>query len=325
MLSVWRLQLLREVARRGTIAAAANAMNLTPSAVSQQLAALEREVGTDLLERVGRSVRLTDAGWLAVRHADAIVTAIATAEAEMATIRRVVTGDFRIAAFPTAARALMPPVMASLSRLYPALRLALRDLEVNESLAALRLGEIDVAIIDEYDGVDADRDPATERHDVLRDPIYLALPLGHRLAHGAVTLADLRDEYWIMDAENSHLFQTALRACRASGFDPHIRSHCKDFGVIVALVEAGLGVAMLPGLALHDRTVRAVIRPTDPPLVRSVAAAISPERRAHPAVATTLSELDRFGRTYRPGPRRAHGRSVPRRDRAPGDGRQRSA
>lgn len=302
MLSVWRLQLLREVARRGTIAAAAAAMDVTPSAVSQQLNVLEREVGMPLLERVGRSVRLTDAGWLTVRHADSIAAALATAESELASIRSTVMGDLRIAAFPTAARAIMPSVMAALSRRYPALRLSLRDFEATESLAALRLGEVDVAIVDEYEDADVLRDPATERHLVLRDPVYLALALDHRPAGSRVSLADLADEFWVMDAEHSHLFETIRRACRAAGFEPRIRSHCKDFSVIIALIEAGLGVGVLPGLALRDRAVRARIIPFKPFLTRDVVAVINPERRAHPAVAMALAELDRFGQSENSAP-----------------------
>ena len=298
VLSVARLQLLREVARRGTITAAAAAMNLTPSAVSQQLAALEREVGTELLERVGRSVRLTDAGWLTVRHADAIAAAIAAAESELAGIRNHVTGDFRVAAIPTAARAIMPSVLTALGHAYPALRVSLRDYEAPESLAALRLGEIDLAVVDEYDEPAVTGAGGPERHVLLADLSRIALPPGHGLGTGPVRLADLRDEYWVMDAEDSSFFRITLRACRANGFEPRIRSHCRDYAVILALVEAGLGVALLPGLALRDRSVRAGICPTEPPLARHLVAVVNPERRAHPAVTATLAELRRFGASY---------------------------
>jgi DNA-binding transcriptional LysR family regulator len=300
MLNLGRLQLLREVSRRGTIAAAAGAMQLTPSAVSQQLAALERETGSKLLERVGRSVRLTDAGRLLVRHADIIATAVAEAEAELAGMREAVTGDFRFSAFPTAARAVMPSVLAALSQRYPDLRLSLRDLEAAESVAALRLGEVDIAIVDEYEGMALPGESAYERHDVLRDPVYIAFPPDRPDSQAPVGLWDLRDEHWIMDAENSRFFEMTLLACRRAGFEPHIRSQCRDFSVIVALVEAGIGIAALPGLALHDRQVRAMIRPTNPPLTRNVVAAISPDRRAHPAVADTFTVPERFGRSWHP-------------------------
>jgi DNA-binding transcriptional LysR family regulator len=269
-------------------------MNITPSAVSQQLGILEREAGAELLEKAGRGVRLTAAGALLVRHADRITGAIAAAEADLAALQHVVTGTLRVAAFPTAARSVMPPVMTALSALHPALRITLRDLEARESLSALQMDDLDVAIVDEYDEFTLVRDDVVEVHEFLVDPLYLALP-----PDGSVSipreLSDLRDAFWVMDAESSQFFQVVVRACRASGFEPHIRSNCKDYSVIIALVEAGLGVSMLPGLALHARDVSVVTLPTNPPLTRRVGAAIRPERRAHPALVSILAELRRFG------------------------------
>ena len=117
---------------------------------------------------------------------------------------------------------------------------------------------------------------------------------------GEARLAEFRDAFWIMDTDNSHLAQVTLRACRASGFEPHVRSSCKDFSVIIALVEAGLGVGVLPGLAILDRPVRASIHPTDPPLARRIASVIRPERRPHPMIVSALAELQRFGAAYAP-------------------------
>lgn len=311
MLGVWRLQLLREISRRGSIKAAAEAMSITPSAVSQQLAILEREAGVPLLEKSGRRVRLTDAAALLVRHADTITGAIAAAEADLASMQQFVTGTLRVSAFPTAARAVLPPVMTALSRQHPALRVTLRDLEAAESLTALQMDEIDLAIVDEYDEPARVSDGGLEFCEFMRDPLYLALPpegssapgvaAGPALASGAaVRISDFRDAFWIMDTEDSHLGQVILRACRSSGFEPHVRSNCKDFSVIIALVEAGLGVGVLPGLAIHDRPVRASIHPTDPPLARRIASVIRPERRSHPMIVSALAELDRFGAKYAP-------------------------
>jgi DNA-binding transcriptional LysR family regulator len=324
MLNVWRLQLLRELSRRGSIKAAAEAMSVTPSAVSQQLAILEKEAGVGLLEKSGRGVRLTDAAMLLVRHADSITGAIAAAEADLAGLQSQVTGTLRIAAFPTAARAIMPPVMTALSHRHPSLRVTLRDLEAAEALTALQMDEIDVALVDEYDEPARIRPAGLEFCEFLTDPLFLALPPGgargpHSIARGgnsnaaappagppgraeAVRLADLRDSFWIMDTEDSHLCQVTLRACRASGFEPHVRSNCKDFSVIIALVEAGLGVGMLPGLAIHDRAVRASIHPTDPPLARRLLSVIRPERSRHPMIVSALAELERFGAAYPPVP-----------------------
>ncbi len=344
MLGVWRLQLLREISRRGSIKAAAEAMEVTPSAVSQQLAILEREAGVQLLEKVGRRVRLTDAALRLVRHADTITGAIAAAEADLAGMREAVTGTLRIAAFPTAARAVMPPVMTALSHVHPGLRVTLRDLEADESLTALQNDEIDIAIVDDYGEGSRVTDPGLSVCEFMRDPIYLAVDDGARTAPAPATfgadvgepsamtdglksrasapsasfparsagsarksppagearLEEFRDAFWIMDTDNSHLSRVTVRACRDAGFEPHIRSSCKDFSVIIALVEAGLGVGVLPGLALLDRPVRARVRPISPPLARRISSVIRPERRAHPMIVSALAELERFGAAYVP-------------------------
>jgi DNA-binding transcriptional LysR family regulator len=318
MLGVWRLQLLREVGRRGTIRAAAAAMSVTPSAVSQQLRILEAEAGVPLLEPHGRLVRLTEAGEMLVRHADAITAAIVAAESELAATRDDIVGTLRIAAFPTAARALIPSVIAELSRAHPRLRLTLRDLETDESLTALRLDEVDLALVDEYDDVTRVREPGIELLDLMEDPLYVAVPPDlvppesappesappeHVPAPGApgvapgaavdrtVPLARLAGAPWIMDTETSTIYRAVLRHFRRAGFEPVVRSNCRDYSVIIALVEAGLGAAILPGLALRERQVRAVVVPLDPPLHRRVMVALKPERRAHPAVAAMLAAL----------------------------------
>jgi len=325
MLGVWRLQLLREVSRRGSIKAAAAAMAVTPSAVSQQLAVLEREAGVPLLEKSGRQVRLTDAALRLVRHADAITGAIAAAEADVASMQQVVTGTLRVAAFPTAARAVMPGVMAALSRIHPELRVTLRDLEAEESLTALQVDEADIAIVDDYG--DGSRLPPADLEvcEFVRDPIYLATAWTAPASAGPASapaagagpaastapaaasgpvrgarLDEFRDAFWIMDVDSRHLSQVVRRACRAAGFEPHVRSSCKDFSVIIALVEAGLGVGVLPGLALLDRPVRATVRPIDPPLVRRISSVVRSERRSHPMIVSALAELERFGAGYVP-------------------------
>jgi DNA-binding transcriptional LysR family regulator len=300
MLGVWRLQLLREVARRGTIRAAATAMSITPSAVSQQLKLLEGEAGVPLLEHHGRHVRLTEAGAALVRHADAVSASLAAAESELATFREGVVGTLRVAAFPTAARAILPSVIATLGAQHPGLRVNLRDLETSESLVALDRDEVDIAVVDEYDEVTRGREGGIELVPLLRDRLHVAVPEDRAdaalAADGssdaqAIPLAALRDEAWIMDTETSSIHQAVLRACHQAGFEPNVRSYCKDYSVIIALVEAGLGVAILPGLALRDRPIRAIVRPVDPPLERSVLVAVKPQRRRHPAVAAMLAEL----------------------------------
>jgi DNA-binding transcriptional LysR family regulator len=294
MLGIWRLQLLREVARRGTIKAAAAAMNVTPSAVSQQLKLLEEEAGVSLLEPHGRLVRLTDAGRMLADHADSIMAAIAAAESDLAASRDGITGTLRLAAFPTAARAMMPSALASLGAHHPDLRLSFRDLETQESLLALQMDEIDLAVVDEYDELSRIRATGVETIPILRDPLYLALPPDRPRPADPVELRSLAREPWIMDTETSTICQVVTRACLRAGFEPHIRSHCKDYGVIRSLVAAGLGVAILPGLALHGRPTDLRVTRTRPTLERTVSAAVRKERRAHPAVAALLVELHAF-------------------------------
>ncbi|MEX1172811.1 MAG: LysR family transcriptional regulator [Chloroflexota bacterium] len=296
MLGVWRLQLLREVARRGTIKAAAAALDVTPSAVSQQLRILEAEAGLPLLERHGRHVRLTDAGERLVRHADVITTAIAAAESDLAAARDGVSGTLRVAAFPTAARAILPTAIVRLGARHPGVRVNLRDLETRESLAALAADEVDVAVVDEYDEVTRIRERGLDLVPLLRDPIHVAIPLdrGYRRRR-AIPMDSLRSEAWIMDTETSSIHQAVRRACAAAGFEPVVRANCKDYGVIIALVEAGLGIAMLPGLAFRDRSIRATVLPIDPPLVRRLSVAVKPSRRGHPAIAAMVDELRAAG------------------------------
>jgi DNA-binding transcriptional LysR family regulator len=291
MLGIWRLQLLREVARRGTIRAAAEAMSITPSGVSQQLRILEAEAGVALLEPDGRGVRLTEAGQVLVRHAGAITEAMDAAEAELASLRREVGGTLTIAAFPTAARAILPGVIAQLGHAHPRLRLLLRDLETDESLAALRLDEVDLAVVDEYDEATAIHEPGVELIPLMDDPLFLVIPGEPELATEPVALASLAGAAWIMDTEASSIYGAVRRACLRDGFEPGVRSHCRDYGVIIALVEAGLGVAVVPGLALRDRQVRARLAPIEGDPARRVSVAVRPGRRTHPAVATTLAAI----------------------------------
>jgi DNA-binding transcriptional LysR family regulator len=173
----------------------------------------------------------------------------------------------------------------------------LRDLETAESLPALAADEVDLAVVDEYDEATRIREPGIEVLDLLTEPLLLALPPGHAVGEGEVRLSSLRDDAWIMDTEDSGICRALVRACRGAGFEPHVRSNCRDYSVIIALVEAGLGVALLPGLALRDRAIRARVAPVDPALERRVRIAVKPERRSHPAVAAMLGELQRVAAT----------------------------
>ena len=190
MLDVRRLRLLRELARRGTIAAVAQALSYTPSAVSQQLAALEREAGTPLLERTGRSVALTPAALRLIEHTDTILAVLEQAAAELATASSELTGTLRIGAFPTAVRAVLPPALVGLSRDHPRLELFVTELDPANAPDALRTHVLDIALVQEYDYVPREPETGLDTEEFLEETVYLA-------ALNAEPLTAHRDSTWI--------------------------------------------------------------------------------------------------------------------------------
>src|SRR5215218_6948234 len=196
-LDVRRMRVLREVAGRGTIAAAARALSFTPSAVSQQLAALEREAGVPLLDRHGGRVRLTEAGRRLVARTEAILAELEAASAELSAAAAEVTGDIHVAAFPSAERALLAPGIAALLARHPDVRVRTTELEPEASLPALRLGDVDLVVSHEDVSRPAPPDPRLERVDLLDDPLRVVLPHGHAADAEAVDLARLREARWV--------------------------------------------------------------------------------------------------------------------------------
>ncbi|WP_280334926.1 LysR substrate-binding domain-containing protein [Nocardia wallacei] len=241
MLDVRRLRLLRELAQRGTIAAVAQALAYTPSAVSQQLAALEKEAGVPLLERTGRSVRLTPAAVRLAEHAETILAVLEQASAELATGRTELTGTLRIGAFPTAVRTILSPALVALSRDHPGLELLVSELDPVNAPAALRAESLDIALVQEYDYVPAAPETGLDTEPFLEETIYLAAPTPE-------PLAEHRDSLWIAGMPGTLCHLMTVRACEAVGFTPRIRHHADDFGTVLALVAAGQGVALVPEL-----------------------------------------------------------------------------
>lgn len=278
MLDVRKLRLLRDLADRGTIAAVAAVHNYTPSAVSQQLAALEREAGTALLARTGRGVTLTTAGAVLAAHAEDVLAALERATAALAATRAGLSGPLRIGAFPTAMRTLLPAALATLAREHPALDLTVDELDPALVPARLRDGTLDVALVHEYDLVPIVPDPALSTEPLLEETMYLA-------ATRPLDLAACRDEPWILAGPGTLCHTMTVRACEAAGFLPRARHHADDFVTVLTLVAAGHGVAVVPELAL---------RPPPPP--DGVVLSPLPTRRrtrfayragtgAHPAIA----------------------------------------
>src|SRR5829696_5808479 len=247
MLDVRRMRVLREVALRGSFSAAAEALSFTQSAVSQQIAALEREAGAVLVERSARGVRLTEAG---------------EAVAELEAIAGLRGGRLRMAAFESAAATIMPVAIAQFAESHPSVELSMTLVEPEPAVAALRAGDIDLAITF-GSGKPEDREgDGVVHHHLLEDPMYLVLPPQHPLAHKrGVRLADLANEPWIGGAPDCECNRMISQACMRFGFDPRIAFETDDYAAVQGFVAAGVGVSLIAELGL--RTVRddIVIRP----------------------------------------------------------------
>jgi len=267
---------------------------MTPSAVSQQMAVLEREAGTPLLERFGRGVRLTDAGAQLVTNTERILADIERAEADLAAASKGVVGRVRVSAFPTGARALLVPALPGLQVLYPNLRISMVDLEPEESIPALKHGDLDVVVAYEWGLLPRLSDPGIEREKLLSEPVYLALPKTHRLAgeSGSVKLADLRDEEWIVGRDSTSMLDLVVAATRRHGYEPRTDFHSMDFQVILSAVGAGLGVALVPPLALFGTYPNVVITDiADLEISRTIWAAVRKGSADNPAITVMLAAL----------------------------------
>jgi DNA-binding transcriptional LysR family regulator len=256
MLDLQRLRLLRELHVRGTIAAVAEALRFTPSAVSQQLSVLEREAGVRLLERAGRGVRLTDAALVLVGHAEALLDRAELAQSDLAAATGKVAGRGRIASFQSAAFHLAVPAMQELGREAPDLRLELVEAEPEESLPMLALGDVDAVLADEWQHQPLARPVGVDREDLWRDPVQVVLPETHAAARRyrrAVPLSVLAHTPWTTGHPRTAWEQMTTHACRElGGFDPDVRHRTNDSVTSLALVGAGEAVTLLPALVDPD-------------------------------------------------------------------------
>ncbi len=298
MLDVKRMRVLREVAAERSFSAAAQKLGYTQSAVSQQIATLERETGTTLIERNPRGIRLTDAGEALVRHTDGILARIADAEAELEAIAGLGGGRLRLGSFPTAGATLMPRAIAEFNRKHPRVELSLAEADPLESLPRLRAGELDLVLVDDTSGVLGQEEIDFEH--ILDDPLHVALPQGHPLAvRPRLKFEDLRDEQWIQPTQACACSRHAEVACERAGFQPKVAYESDDFGVVQGLVAAGVGVALIPELALvgerRDIVVRAI--GTKPPVRKIYAATLANGYRS-PALAEMVAILKQTAATY---------------------------
>jgi DNA-binding transcriptional LysR family regulator len=266
MLDLKRLRVLAEVARQGSFSAAADALFLSQSAVSQQVATLEREVGMPLLERTRNGPKLNDAGRTVVCHAEAALARLEQAEHELKAIAGLEGGDLRIASFPSASATLLTDALAEFSARHPEVRLTVTEAEPQDSLPRLRAAEVDLAIVFDYPMLppgDDERD--VERMLLLTESMYVVLPRSHPLAEAdVVKLADLAEEPWMCGVCPSSCGDVVKQALRQAGFDPTIAFESDEYEVQQAYVAAGLGFALLPDLALPTLRPDLVVRPTRP-------------------------------------------------------------
>jgi DNA-binding transcriptional LysR family regulator len=275
MLNLNRLRILVEVASCGSFSAAADSLSYTQSAVSQQIAALEAETGVTLLERLPRGVRLTPAGQVLLEYAEGIIARLHAAEAEMAAIAGLRGGQLRMASFPTAGATLMPLAIAIFRAQHPEVMLTLAEGEPEEIGPRLSAGEFDIALLFEFEETSESLGPDLVRVALFEDPMFLALPADHPLAgRPTLRLEDLRAEAWIQTSASSPCARHVVRSCHGAGFDPVVSFESDDYQTVQGLVAAGVGVALIPKLALSgtrdDIAIRA-LAPSSP--VRMVIAA----------------------------------------------------
>jgi DNA-binding transcriptional LysR family regulator len=298
MLNVARLRVFVEVARHGSFSAAAETLSYTQSAVSQQVATLEAETGMTLLERHPRGVRVTAAGQALVEHAEGILARLEAAEDELSAIAGLRAGRLRMASFPTAGATLMPLAIATFRSHYPELELTLAEGEPEEIAPRLQAGEFDLALLFEFD------EPASveglTRVELLEDPMYLALPREHVLAEKSdLRLEDLHGEAWVQTSHSSPCARHVVRCCHAAGFEPNVSFESDDYQTVQGLVAAGVGVALIPELALsvvrEDITIRTLA--PQPPL-RQVIAAAPTDARLSPATPAMLEILEQAAERY---------------------------
>src|ERR671935_392637 len=259
MLDPRRLRLLVELADRETIAAVADALHFTPSTVSHGLSALERDVGVALLERSPRSVRLTPAGVALAREGRALLARLGAAEADARAVGRLERGELVLATFPSAGATIVAGAAARLRESHPGLALRILDAEPGESVGALAAGELDVAVAYEYPRLPGVDDTGLVATPLLDDPMLVCLPPGRE----QVALEDLRDEAFVAGRRGSHCHSFARALCRAHGFEPRIAFETDDIAFTCALVNAGMGVALMPELLVSTAPEPVATQPLD--------------------------------------------------------------
>jgi len=250
MLDVRRIRVLQEVVSRGSFSAAAESLHLSQSAVSQQIATLEREVGVPLLERTTGGAKLTAAGEALMEHGDAVLCRLEEAERALAQIAGLEGGRLRLASFPTASATLMTRALSLFRQRFPKIELQFSEDEPEDAFPGLKSGEFDLTVVFDYPEFPLDFARDVEAELIYEEPMYVALPPGHPLAAAkSVRIEDLAEEDWLCGALPSSCKDQVLGLCRQAGFEPKISFQSEDYEVIKGFVAGGLGVSIIPELA----------------------------------------------------------------------------
>ena len=299
MLDVRRIRVLQEVVARGSFSAAAESLHLSQSAVSQQIAVLEREVGVPLLQRTSDGPKLTAAGDALMEHGDAVLCRLEEAERELAQIAGLEGGRLRLASFSTASATLMTRALALFRQRFPNVELEFTEADPEDTFPGLKRGEFDLAVVFDYPAFPLDFSRDVEAELIYEESMRVALPPGHPLASAkSVRISDLADEDWLCGALPSSCRFQVINLCREAGFEPRITFQSEDYGVIKGFVAGGLGVAILPELAGgHPGIELRPVRGQKP--IRRVWAVTRESDVRSPAAEQMLGSLREVCRAYR--------------------------
>jgi DNA-binding transcriptional LysR family regulator len=295
MIDAAGLRVMKAIADEGSFTGAALALGYSQPAISQMVRRLEQRTGTVLVERVGRNVRLTEAGQVLARHAVSVLAALDAAEEEVAAIAGLRAGRVRLMAFPSSSATLVPRALALVKKRFPDVLVTFTEAEPPESLAALKAGECDLAVAFAYEGTDLSRGEEDMdlfvTHKLLDDEVRLALPHDHPLASAdVVELSALAQENWIAGCPRcrGHL----LQVCSTAGFSPHVGFETEDYVAVLGLVAEGLGVALIPDLILRTAHHRDVVTvPMHPASRRTISVVTTADLQRVPAVQATIDAL----------------------------------
>ena len=297
-----RLRMLHELEERGTLAAVALALGYTPSAISQQLTVLEKEVGARLLDKAGRGVRLTDAGRLLSQHAGVLLAAADAARADLAALTGEVRGTVRAGGLQSATRRVLIPAVARTQTEHPHVRVEISELELEQALPELRLGSLDLVISDEYDGHPRARPAGLVFEPLHEEPLQLVLPAAHPCAgqEGPVAVTALRDDVWVASATGTGHHALVVGTCRSlGGYEPDLRHRSNDADVQLELVRTTGAVTLMPPLALPPADPTLAIRDIAEAAVSRRLMVITRDSPTAPALGTFLAAVRELGRRLR--------------------------